>query len=64
MRRHFPNSLHVVAPGGSHNVSFSGCIPRLIAEFFDVDDWRTLDASCAGAIARPPFVTSLAGGRP
>ena len=64
MRRHFPNSLHVVAPGGGHNVSFSGCIPRLIAEFLDADDWRPLDTSCAGAIARPPFVTSLAGGRP
>ncbi len=35
MRKHFPNSLHVIAPGGGHNVSFSGCIPRLIAEFID-----------------------------
>lgn len=64
MRKHFPNSLHVIAPGGGHNVSFSGCIPRLIAEFLDAADWKLLDASCAGEIARPPFVTSLAGGRP
>ena len=64
MRKHFPNSLHVIAPGGGHNVSFSGCIPRLIADFLDADDWKELDTSCAAAIARPPFVTSLAGGRP
>ena len=64
MRRHFPNSLHVVAPGGGHNVSFSGCIPRLIGDFIDAVDWRKLDTSCAATISRPPFVTSLAGGRP
>ena len=64
MRKHFPNSLHVVAPGGGHNVSFSGCIPRLIAEFIDAHEWRELDTSCAAAITRPPFVTSMAGGRP
>ena len=64
MRKHFPNSLHVIAPGGGHNVSFSGCIPRLIAEFIDANEWRGLDTSCAAAIARPPFVTSMAGGRP
>lgn len=64
MRKHFPNSLHVVAPGGGHNVSFSGCIPRLIGDFIDAVDWRPLDTSCAASITRPPFVTSLAGGRP
>jgi pimeloyl-ACP methyl ester carboxylesterase len=64
MRKHFPNSLHVIAPGGGHNVSFSGCVPRLIADFIDAPDWRELDASCASAIARPPFVTSMAGGPP
>ncbi len=64
MRRHFPNSLHVVAPGGSHNVSFSGCLPRLMAEFVEQGTWRALDPSCVKAIARPPFVTSFAGERP
>jgi pimeloyl-ACP methyl ester carboxylesterase len=64
MRKHFPNSLHVIAPGGGHNISFSGCIPRLIAEFLDAEEWQGLDTTCAAAIARPPFVTSLAGERP
>jgi pimeloyl-ACP methyl ester carboxylesterase len=64
MRRHFPDSLHVVAPGGGHNVSFSGCIPQLIADFVEHGTWHALDASCAGKIVRPPFVTSLAGGLP
>jgi pimeloyl-ACP methyl ester carboxylesterase len=64
MQRHFPNSLHVVAPGAGHNVSFSGCVPRLIADFVRDGAWQSLDASCAREIARPPFVTSSAGGRP
>lgn len=64
MRRHFPDSVHVIAPGGGHNVSSIGCIPRLIAEFLERGQGDALDVSCASAIARPPFVTSLAGGRP
>ena len=64
MQRHFPNSLHVVAPGAGHNVSFSGCVPRLIADFVRDGAWQSLDSSCAREIARPPFITSFAGGRP
>lgn len=64
MRHHFPNSLHVIAPGGGHNISYSGCIPRLIAEFVDRGGLEGLDSSCATVIARPPFVTSFAGGLP
>jgi pimeloyl-ACP methyl ester carboxylesterase len=62
MRDHFPNSLHVVAPGSGHNVSFSGCLPQLIEEFVRLGRWQSLNPSCAGETARPPFVTSLPGG--
>jgi pimeloyl-ACP methyl ester carboxylesterase len=64
MRHHFPNSLHVVVPGGGHNVSFSGCLPRLIAAFVEQADPQSLDASCAQAVTRPPFVISAAGEQP
>lgn len=64
MRRHFPNSLHIVAPGAGHNVSFSGCLPRLIADFIAQGGGQALDTGCAATISRPAFVTSLAGGRP
>ncbi len=64
MRRHFPRSMHVVAPGGGHNVSSLGCVPALIHRFIEQGHGDGLDASCAAAIARPPFVTALAGGRP
>lgn len=50
-------------PWWRHNVSFSGCLPRLIAEFVEQGSWQVLDPSCAKAIARP-FVTSFSGERP
>lgn len=64
MRRHFPTSTHVIVPGGGHNVSTLGCVPRLIAAFIERGDGSGLDPACAAAVMRPPFVTSLAGSRP
>lgn len=64
MRRHFPNSVHVVLPGASHNVSFTGCIPRLIAEFIETASPQQIDPACASSITRPPYVTSPAGALP
>lgn len=61
MRRHFPNSLHIVVPGAAHNASFSGCVPDLIAEFIKRGRGEGMDTSCAEQVAWPPFVTSDAG---
>ena len=54
--RGLPNGRHLVARGQGHNVMIAGCMPRLIAEFMDSADARTLDASCLERlIETPPF---------
>jgi pimeloyl-ACP methyl ester carboxylesterase len=64
MRRHFPASLHVVVPGAAHNVSFTGCVPDLIARFIERGGGDGLDASCVEATRRPPFVVAATGTAP
>jgi pimeloyl-ACP methyl ester carboxylesterase len=64
MRRHFPNNLHVIVPGVAHNVSFSGCVPDLIALFITTGSGSGIDTSCAQDVAWPPFVVSDAGSHP
>lgn len=64
MRRHFPDSVHLVVPGAAHNASFSGCVPDLIAEFITRGRGNGIDASCAQTVAWPPITISDAGARP
>ena len=61
---HFANHLHVVVPGAAHNVSFSGCVPDLIAEFIARGSSAPMDTGCAAKVAWPPAVVSDAGSRP
>jgi pimeloyl-ACP methyl ester carboxylesterase len=60
--RSLPNARHVVVPGAGHMTSLTGCVPRLIEEFFATADTRALNTSCLESLHRPPFVTSRAGG--
>jgi pimeloyl-ACP methyl ester carboxylesterase len=64
MASSFPHHKHIVAPGAAHNVSFSGCVPDLIAGFLETAAPERVDESCAEKIARPSFVVSAAGTRP
>ncbi len=64
MARTFARSVHVVVPGAGHNASFSGCVPELIALFYESADPAALDASCVEAVRRPPFALSSAGSQP
>jgi pimeloyl-ACP methyl ester carboxylesterase len=57
-----PNARHVVVPGAGHMTSLSGCVPRLMEEFFTAADAEALDTSCLDGLHRPPFVTSRTGG--
>jgi len=54
--RGLPNGRHLVARGQGHNVMTAGCMPRLMAEFIESADARTLDARCLERlIETPPF---------
>jgi pimeloyl-ACP methyl ester carboxylesterase len=54
--RGFANGRHLVARGQRHNVMTAGCLPRLMAEFIDSADARSLDATCLERlIPTPPF---------
>ncbi len=64
MARHFTPHRHLVVPGAGHNVSFSGCLPELIAEFIARGSADGLDAACVEAVRRPPFVLDSAGTAP
>jgi len=64
MKRHLPDSLHIVVPGAAHNASFSGCVPHLLAEFINKGRGEGIDPSCADQVGWPAAVTSDAGERP
>ncbi len=59
-----PRARHLVAPGVGHNVTPMGCAPDLIATFIERGEAASLDAGCLDGLARPPFVTSMAGWHP
>jgi pimeloyl-ACP methyl ester carboxylesterase len=47
---------HLVARGQGHNVMTVGCLPRLMADFIQAADARSLDAGCLESlIETPPF---------
>ncbi len=51
-----PNGRHLVAPGQGHNVIATGCMPKLVAQFVEKADAKSLDASCLKRLKpSPPF---------
>jgi pimeloyl-ACP methyl ester carboxylesterase len=64
MARHFPHHRHIVVDYAAHNTSFSGCVPRLIAQFIADGHGEAIDAGCVTGVAWPPFVIGTAGSRP
>ncbi len=59
-----PNSLQVVAPGMGHNVIFSGCLPRVAADFIRRGAVRGLDTNCIQDIHPLPFFLNFSGPKP
>jgi pimeloyl-ACP methyl ester carboxylesterase len=58
--KHLPNSRHVIVRNGSHSYGgMSPCIDEIMATFIARGSVEALDVSCAAAIERPPFVTSV-----
>jgi pimeloyl-ACP methyl ester carboxylesterase len=52
-RRSFPNSVHVVMPGG--HTPYSPCIERIAARLYETGSVAGLDTSCVAAERLPPF---------
>ncbi len=50
-----PNSLHVIAPNGSHAPMYPGCTAELVESFLDSASVKGLDPSCALRYDRPAF---------
>lgn len=59
-----PNGKHVIAPGQGHSVMALGCVPKLIGQFLDKGDAKSLDATCVQDLNRVPAFTSFNGWEP
>ena len=58
------NGRHLVARGQGHNVIGAGCMPKLLAQFIDTADAKTLDAKCLDRLPYTPPFTSFNGWEP
>jgi pimeloyl-ACP methyl ester carboxylesterase len=56
-----PNSRHLIVPGSGHISTPRGCVPKLMGEFLDRADARSLDATCISSQHRPPFFVNYTG---
>jgi pimeloyl-ACP methyl ester carboxylesterase len=61
---HFPNALHLVAPGQGHIVTTRGCMGDLVSDFIIAGDATGLDTGCMAEIRHTPYFTSLTGPAP
>jgi hypothetical protein len=62
--QHFPNSLHLVAPGQGHIVTSRGCMGNLVSEFIVAGGSGELDTECLSQMESTPFFISLTGPTP
>ncbi|HEX8171844.1 MAG TPA: alpha/beta hydrolase [Thermoanaerobaculia bacterium] len=56
VKAQFPNSLHLIVPGG--HVPMNECIDAIRAGLFRSANIATLDTSCVAALRNDPFVTT------
>ena len=55
------NAEHIVVSGVGHGVTMQGCVPELIADFFNEPKPAGVNASCTANLSRKEFFTSYAG---
>ena len=58
------NARLLVARGQGHNVIGRGCIPKLVGEFVDKRDPKTLDAKCVQRLGPTPAFVNFNGSSP
>jgi len=59
-----PNGRHLVAKGQGHGTLNAGCMPRLLGQFMDKADAKSLDATCLDSLSPVPAFTSFNGWAP
>ncbi|QBG90568.1 alpha/beta hydrolase [Xanthomonas oryzae] len=59
-----PNGRHVIAPGQGHGVFRLGCMPKVLSQFMQTADAKTLDTSCVASLNTVPAFTSFNGWEP
>jgi hypothetical protein len=60
--KHLPNALHLVVPHGAHSLSGlqgSDCVTRLMADFVERGNVKSLDTSCVKNVKRNGFALAL-----
>lgn len=58
------NARHLVLKGQGHAVLGRGCMPKLVEQFIDHPDPRTLDASCLDRLGPTPAFVDFNGAAP
>jgi pimeloyl-ACP methyl ester carboxylesterase len=59
-----PNGRHFVLKGQGHNVVGRGCMPRLLDQFIDTANAKSLDARCLDRLAPLPVFVGFNGATP
>ncbi len=62
--RHLDNAKLIVASGQGHNIIGRGCLPKLVSEFMDSLDPKTLDAACVDELGPTPHFIDFNGAAP
>ena len=52
-----PNSLAIAVPALGHTVGHLGCLPSIVAAFFEAGSVDGLDTSCIDEMMPTPFTT-------
>ncbi|MDA0789322.1 MAG: alpha/beta fold hydrolase [Proteobacteria bacterium] len=55
------HSQHIIVAGVGHGVMTQGCVPDLLAEFFEHADPGAINPGCTANLVRRDFFTSFAG---
>ncbi|KAF1703054.1 alpha/beta hydrolase [Pseudoxanthomonas suwonensis] len=59
-----PNGRHLVLQGQGHGTLALGCMPRLLGQFMETADAKSLDAGCLSRMTYVPPFTSFNGWEP
>ena len=62
--RGFSNAKLIVAKGQAHSVMGRGCLPKLVGEFVEKIEPRSLDSQCADALGPTPAFIDFNGAAP